>query len=330
MLAAIRFISHALPLLHGRLLDKGLRLALCLLHLRRGHYRCVPLHFFTGPLPHFTGMLLRLRVRHDMTVLDRRWRDVLPTATITVLSPFHFKRRRAALLEHGRLVRLRNGLHGSGTRHITAFPLQFVAAGRLDTDRRMCLHRGSFLMITLAHRCIARMVTIMFVTQRMLVFTSRITVTRIMTLVCRRRCGVPHDATIPVIPAMAMLRPARTPMDVPTRRRRYHPTVEIRWRIDVVTHRHPQHEQRYVNGINQIPGPVIPGARIPAVVVVDPVKSVEKKQVCMRLWRVVHGITGYRHELGVIRLVNADTCAGNRNRDADFAQGRRRCGHATQ
>jgi hypothetical protein len=72
MLAAIRFISHALPLLHGRLLDKGLRLALRLLHLRRGHYRRVPLHFFTGPLPHFTGVLLRLRVRRDVTVPDRR------------------------------------------------------------------------------------------------------------------------------------------------------------------------------------------------------------------------------------------------------------------
>ena len=97
LLAAIRFISHGLPLLHRRLLDKGLRRALRLLHLRRGHYRRVPLHFFTGPL-------LRLRVRRDMTVMDRRWRDPLLTSTITVLTSPPIKRRCAALFGYGRVV----------------------------------------------------------------------------------------------------------------------------------------------------------------------------------------------------------------------------------
>ena len=219
------------------------------------------------------------------------------------------------LLLRERLARLRRSRRGRSP-PVIAVALRILSMRRLRTGgRRHDLHRrrnaGSRPILEMpAYGRFTRLVVVIPLAQFVLMLRSRITVAGIMPLINWRRGRPRNGAVVPMIPAVAMLHPARTPMDIPSRRRVDDPTMEIHRRIDVITHGHTQHKQWHLIRINGIPGTVVPDTRIPAVIVVHPVQTVVKEIVGLCVRRVIDGRAGYQHELRIKRLMDADADPG--------------------
>src|SRR5690606_31834758 len=111
---------------------------------------------------------------------------------------------------------------------------------------------------------ILRAIAVVLLLQIALALIIRIPVAAIVALIGRQRRASRHITAIPVVPAIVAMRPARTPVMAPARRRVVIPAAEVRRRRAVITHRHAQHEPRHIIRLDVIPRAVVPVAHIPA------------------------------------------------------------------
>src|SRR6185437_9144824 len=148
----------------------------------------------------------------------------------------------------------------------------------------------------------------------------------IVALVVGKRRARRHVPAIEVVPIAMVLRPAAAVMLVPARRRVECPAAEERRAAMVVAHRHAQDVDRHVVGRHERPGTVVPLALVPVVIVEKPVVAIVEKVVLVQVRRVVHGISGDRHEPRIDRDVDAQVHGDlRRRRDRDERPGN---GHA--
>ena len=265
--------------------------------------------------------------------------DVRTVMRFGLCTTLHVGPRLRPLFLHNRRALLGQYLHRLGTPRLFSLALRALFALKISTVLHrtvlrwtILLHglsmplrpRRGALVMTLTDHLVTRLVVIMLVTDHALIFLSRITIAVIVPLVHRQGRGRICHAAIPAIPAVVISRPARAPVQFPARRRIDHPAVKIHWRRYVVTHGHTQHKQRHVVRFDEIPGAVIPGTRIPAIILIHPVQAVIKEIIRLRLRCVIHRVAGYRNEFRIHRLVDPDAHTGNRDIDADLGHGRGR------
>ena len=99
-----------------------------------------------------------------------------------------------------------------------------------------------------------------------------------------------------------------------------------RGRGPVVADRDTQHEQRHRLGAHHAPWPVVPGACIPVVALVDPVHAIVEEEIRTQAWRVIDRVAGHRDHFGIGRQVDPDAQARKPDADADAHLGDgRRC-----
>ena len=146
----------------------------------------------------------------------------------------------------------------------------------------------------------------------------RVPVAGVLALVRRQRRRPRRGRTVPAVPAAVPVLPAPAPVLTPARRRIAGPTAKIRGSTAVVLHRHAQHEQRDVLGLEHAPRAVVPIARVPAVPFVHPVQAVVEEVIRTRARVVVDRIARNRHQVRVNRHVDADLHARNADANADL------------
>ena len=166
------------------------------------------------------------------------------------------------------------------------------------------------------------LVMVVLAAQRLLLPGLGIPAARELALVGRKGRRSRIGMAVPLVPAAAPLFPVMAPMVTPTGCGVPVPAIEIGGRLAVVVHRNPQDIERHEIGSGQPPGPVVPLAGIPAVVLVDPVHSIVEEVVGVRSRRVVHRVAGDGHQVGVDRLVDADAYTGKADPDAYLGGGR--------
>src|SRR5215472_13131899 len=111
------------------------------------------------------------------------------------------------------------------------------ARPRRVTRRRESLPRILCLLLTLIMLPdvrITRLVTVVLVVQRVLLFVVRIAIPRVVALVIRQRCGDWRSPTIPTVPIRMAPLPVVAPVIAPPRSVVRAPSVEIVWRRPVV------------------------------------------------------------------------------------------------
>ena len=203
----------------------------------------------------------------------------------------------------------------------------------LRRRRRSCLGHvsrgpgrapGLLCLELLAHHRVAGPVVVVPALERLLLLGLGIAITRIAPLIDGERSGPRGRAAVPVIPPASLRLPFMTPVLAPVRRVVVAPAAEVRRRLPVVANGDAQDVQRYVLGIHGTPRTVVPGARIPAIPVVDPVEAVVEEVVRIDARRVIDRISGHRHELREQRQVDADAHVGKPDPDAHLRLGRSR------
>src|SRR5277367_1058765 len=133
---------------------------------------------------------------------------------------------------------------------------------------------GRLLVLLLRNRLV-RLVVVALRPNRLLLFGSAgIASAGVLALVNGQRCRCRDRLPVPAVPPSASCFPALTPVLSPARRRISLPATEVDWRLAVVANRNTQHEQRHVLGADQLPGAVVPAARVPGVAGVDPIQTV--------------------------------------------------------
>ncbi len=203
-----------------------------------------------------------------------------------------------------------------------------VAAGTAPLPARRARRRRRTLdmlrLILLAHDRVLRLVAVVLAVQRLLLRRLRIPVAGILPLIGGQRRRRWRRAAVPLVPAAAALCPFVAPMLTPARRRIRLPPVKIRRRLAVIAHGNAQHVHRHDVARHQPPRPVVPGARVPVVALVDPVHAVVEEVVGTDLRRVVDRIPRHRDELRIHGQVDADAHVGKPDPDAHLGRGRRR------
>ena len=133
---------------------------------------------------------------------------------------------------------------------------------------------GLHSLVILLGDGVLRTVTIVLSLQYLLLVNMRITVAGILPLIRRQRGRRRHRTAVPAIPTRPMLLPRATPMLAPVRWSARGPAPEIGRRPTVITNRNAKNIERYRDGFYELPWTVVPSARIPVVVDVDPVHPV--------------------------------------------------------
>ena len=185
--------------------------------------------------------------------------------------------------------------------------------------------RALLLLEVLPRHALARPVAVMLGSNRTKLFrVARIAVPRILPLVDGQRCGTWNGAAVPPVPSPSTPFPVVAPVVTPPWRPIRVPAVEVRRRSAVVAHRNAQHEQWHMHGLDHVPRPVVPAARVPVVSLVHPIHAVVEEVVRIRPGVVVDGIARHLDELRVRRHVDADADTGDcdADPDADLCVGR--------
>ena len=156
----------------------------------------------------------------------------------------------------------------------------------------------------------------------LLLCRTRVAAAGILSLIARQWRGTRDGVTIPTIPSASMLFPVVAPMLAPARGNIQTPAAKIGWSVTVVAHRNAQHEQWDVLRFDQIPRPIVPGARIPVVVRVDPIQAVVKEVIRTRSRVIVDRIARYRDQPRVCRHAEADAYTVRPYADAYLSVGR--------
>lgn len=172
-------------------------------------------------------------------------------------------------------------------------------------------------LIALTHDALVRAVVVMLTVDRaLLIFVMGIPVPRIPLLVVGQRGERWRGPVVPPVPAVAMTLPLAAPVFSPMGRRVVVPPVKVRRWIPVVTHGDAQDEERNIPRVHEIPGPVVPGAHIPVVILIDPVHAVIKEKIQIQLRCVVDGVTRNPLEFRINRDADPDVDirGGRRNR----------------
>jgi hypothetical protein len=171
------------------------------------------------------------------------------------------------------------------------------------------------LPIVLLHYGVTRLVTVILSVKVLLLFGLRIPTTGILPLVKRQRSRSWSGITVPSVPPASMPLPSIAPMLAPTWRRIGPPSAKVPRRVLVVTHGDAQDKQRHIFRGNKIPRAVVPGTRVPVVLLVDPVHTIVKEVVRIQLWCIVDWVARYRDK--VRERGNVDSNIYARKSDAD-------------
>jgi hypothetical protein len=135
------------------------------------------------------------------------------------------------------------------------------------------------LLIVLSHYGFLRLITVLVPEQRLLLLLSGIAIPRILTLVNRQWSACLSRVAIPLVPSLSMLLPVLAPALALTWRRIALPPRPSCGRMAIVAHGYPKDERRHGLWTHQPPGPVVPGARVPAIPLVNPVRTIVEEQV---------------------------------------------------
>src|ERR1700693_820636 len=114
---------------------------------------------------------------------------------------------------------------------------------------------------------------------RVLPVQLRIPIPRILPLVDRQRRGLRNGPTVPLVPSGATLLPVTAPVLAPAWRRIRPPSAKVRGRPPIIADRNSQDEQRHHVWPRNPPRPVVPGACVPGVPLIDPVHAIVKEIV---------------------------------------------------
>src|SRR6266508_811842 len=284
-----------------------------------------PLWLLRG-CPALRPLFLALRHRRALLTLCRPWRWLLSGAYLLTLS------RR--LLPGAYLLTLSRQLL-PGAYLLTLSRRLLPGAYVLTLSRRLPPGRGGRCLrlrpIVLLHHGVTRLVTVMLAAKRVLLLRPGVPIPRILPLVDRQRGGLWNRATVPLVPSGATLLPVTAPVLAPAWRRIRPPSAKVHRRPPVVADRNSQHEYRHHLWPRNPPRPVVPGACVPVIPLVDPVQAIVKEIVRLHARRVVDRVARHRDQLRVQRQVDPDAHMGKPDADAHLSDGRRhRAQHHTQ
>src|SRR4029077_1354527 len=150
------------------------------------------------------------------------------------------------------------------------------------------LRRRRVLLVVLADDGLARLVLVVSSVERGLLLHGRVPLPAVLALIGRHWSGGRHVSAIHLVPVLMLLGPGGAPMLGPPRRSGRRPPVKVGRRPPVVPDRHLENEGGHDLRIDQRPRSVVPGARVPVVVLVDPVHAVVEEEVAVDAGRVVH------------------------------------------
>jgi len=150
------------------------------------------------------------------------------------------------------------------------------------------------LIKVLADNLVPRRVSVLLIVKTMLLIHVWIPVARILLLIGRPRCTRRNRAAIPLVPAPTLLLPSVPPVLSPAGWCICVPAAEIDGRLAVVTNGHPQHKKRHSCRFDKTPRTVVPEARIPVIILIDPVHAVIKEIISIHLWGIINRISRYR------------------------------------
>jgi hypothetical protein len=127
---------------------------------------------------------------------------------------------------------------------------------------------------------------------------------------------------VPAVPSASMLLPFMAPVLAPAWRRIRAPPAKVRRRIPVVAHRDSQDEQRHNLRGHKPPRPVVPGTRVPAIPLVNPVHAIVKEEVRIQSRSIVDRVARHLHQFRVQGHVDPDAHAGKSDTDAHLGHSR--------
>jgi hypothetical protein len=156
---------------------------------------------------------------------------------------------------------------------------------------------SSLLLIIRADCRVARLIPILLMVQRLLLLhLAGIPVPRILPLVDRQRGAHRICAALPLVPSSSLLLPLRSPVRTPAGWCIRPPSAEVHGGTPVVAHRDSQDEHRDDIRLDNPPGSVVPVARVPVIVQVNPVQAVVEEIVGIHPWSVVDRVARHRYE----------------------------------
>ena len=170
---------------------------------------------------------------------------------------------------------------------------------------------SSLLLKVLADYRFMGLVTVILAAYSMLLpHLAGISVSSKLPLVVRQRGGRRSRSAVPPIPSASLLRPSMTPVITPVGCRISPPPAKVCRRMPVVANGNTQDELRHNQWVHKPPGAVVPGTRVPVIVLVDPVHAIVKEIVGINLWCIVDRIAWHRNEFREQRQVDSDVHAG--------------------
>jgi hypothetical protein len=86
--------------------------------------------------------------------------------------------------------------------------------------------------------------------------------------------------------------------------------VKKRRRLSIEAHRDLQDETRHSSRIAKPPGSIIPGTRVPIIVLENPVHTIVKEIIGINLWRIIDRIAWHWDEFRKYRQVDPDAQVG--------------------
>jgi len=176
----------------------------------------------------------------------------------------------------------------------------------------------------LADYRVTRLVTVILAAQRpLLLYLPRIPVAGILSLVDGEWGWRMYRAAIPPVPSASPLLPSMAPVLSPAGGRIRVPAAKVDRRPPVEVHGDSQDEERHNRRFHKPPGAVVPGTRVPVIVLVDPVHAVVKEIVAIHAWSVVDRVARHQDEFRVQRQVDADAHIGQPDTDAYLGFGSR-------
>src|SRR6266581_4334383 len=141
------------------------------------------------------------------------------------------------------------------------------------------------------------------------------------------RCGVTRLVTVLLAVKRMLLLPVTAPVLAPAWRCIRPPSAKVPGRPPVVADRNSQDEYRYHLRPRDPPRPVVPGAGVPGIPLVDPVQAVVKEIVCLHARSVIDRVARHRDQFRVQGQVDPDAHVRKPDADAHLSDGR---GHRAQ
>src|ERR1700723_4011001 len=113
-----------------------------------------------------------------------------------------------------------------------------------------------------------------------------------------------------MVPAASMIFPLTAPVLSPMRWRSATPTRKVRRGAPVIEQRDAQDEIRHCVRRYEIPRPVVPAARVPIVLRVDPVLPVIEEEIRVQARGIVNRIPWHGNEFGILLNIQVATSVG--------------------